>query len=62
MASGTLITITMRVYIPVSMTFNIQIAMDKISSISNPIILGNAATVSTVVPNDFISLLSGTQG
>lgn len=50
MTSGTKITITMKTYIPVTPSFNVQVSIDQVGSISNPIIQGSAATVDTVVP------------
>lgn len=51
MTSGTKITITMKAYIPVTPSFNIQVSIDQIESILTPIIQGNAATVDTIVPD-----------
>lgn len=50
MATGTMITITMKVYIPATPAFNVQVSIDQQASISNPIVQGNAPTIDTVFP------------
>jgi len=49
-ASGSKLTITMKVWIPSIPSFNVYASIDQLSSLSNPIIQGAAPTVDTVVP------------
>jgi len=62
-AAGSKITITMKVWIPLAIhSFSVDVRIDTLTSIGNPIMMGSAPTVDTVVPDDFVTLLTGNAG
>lgn len=61
-AAGSKITVTMKVWIPVTPSFNVAVSIDTLSSIALPIMQGSAPTTDTVVATDFVSLLTGNEG
>ena len=61
-AAGSKITVTMKVWIPITPSFNVAVSIDQQSAILTPIMQGSAPTVDTVVPTDFVTLLTGNAG
>lgn len=59
---SSVITVTMRVEIPVNPIFTITVSVDKQVNIANPIIKGVIASNSAAIPETYITLLTGTQG
>lgn len=53
-AAGTKITVTMKVWIPNTQSFNVYVSIDEETMIGTPIIQGSAPAVDTVVPVEFI--------
>jgi hypothetical protein len=58
-AAGSRITITMKVWVPITPSFNIEVRIDTLDNIANSIIKGNAPTIDTVVGEEFITSLTG---
>lgn len=62
-AAGSKITVTMKVWIPLAIqSFSVAVSIDTLTSIGNPIMMGSAPTVDTIVPDDFVTLLTGNAG
>jgi hypothetical protein len=62
--SGSLITVTMRVWIDTNPIFNIYVSIDKLAHITAnaPIIYGTASATVSATPNNFVSAFTGTAG
>jgi hypothetical protein len=59
--SGSLITVTMRVYISINPIFNIYVSIDQLTSINTPIIYGTSSATVSAQPTAFISAINGSQ-
>lgn len=62
--SGSLITVTMRVWIDTNPIFNIYVSIDTMDHLKNnvPIIYGTASATVSVTPSNFVSAFTGTAG
>jgi hypothetical protein len=61
--ANSLITITMRVYVPMNPNFKIEVAVGDMLSVGNsPIMKSSVTSPNTLVPNYMVSSFTGSQG